>query len=81
MIPALQSMHAFPNNMKFAVAATPLQESRTDLRIRTSVLVLYGAVTFVLLIACANRVAWWIVAKRRGTAIVATCQRSGCCLQ
>ena len=38
----------------WGTAAAPLNDSRVDPALRRSVLVLFGAVTFVLLIACAN---------------------------
>ncbi len=38
----------------WGAAAAPLNDSRVDPALRRSVLVLFGAVTFVLLIACAN---------------------------
>ena len=47
----------YPMEVRGAVwgaAAAPLNDSRVDPALRRSVLVLFGAVTFVLLIACAN---------------------------
>ena len=38
----------------WGAAASPLNDSRVDPALRRSVLILFGAVTFVLLIACAN---------------------------
>ena len=53
----------------WGAAAAPLNDSRVDPALRRSVLVLFGAVTFVLLIACANVAALMLArAPRRGDA-------------
>ena len=53
----------------WGTAAAPLNDSRVDPALRRSVLVLFGAVTFVLLIACANVAALMLArARRRGDA-------------
>jgi putative ABC transport system permease protein len=47
-------LHAPADARGYGAKARTLDEARVDPMIRTSVLVLFGAVTFVLLIACAN---------------------------
>jgi putative ABC transport system permease protein len=47
-------LHAPPSAKGYGAKARTLDEARVDPLIRTSVLVLSGAVTFVLFIACAN---------------------------
>ena len=48
------TLHTPPSAQRYGAKARTLDEARVDPLIRTSVLVLFGAVTFVLLIACAN---------------------------
>jgi predicted permease len=52
--PLIEKAHAMGNSKGWSAKARTLSEARLDPAIRKSVLILFGAVSFVLLIACAN---------------------------
>ena len=52
--PAIEQAHPMRNQASWGAKARTLSEARLDPAIRKSVLVLFGAVSFVLLIACVN---------------------------